>query len=439
MTTPSLAEALSLSDSLYDHDGLMSDMALLENYFERPWLLSESSNARARLLIETLWDGIKNAAKIVGGKVVDAGKWAIETGKKLGGKAAEIVKKLGGKIADVFAFVISKLPKGDIILDFLKNTVSTIGEKIKEMGKALKDQVDEWAKTAKKQIIDFFINTLFPENDKFRKDLYGAMGVTEDEVKQASNEMRELGINTITELNWSLEVSGLICEDVVDKVKEKTGVKDAEDTLKVLGFLENPPEGKEGNVDPVEFMRGKAGQVIEKMFEIFNKLAAKDFFKYMQPLFDSSFFRPFTSGFGLAAASFMGILAGGDLAWGKMVEYIQAIQLGFKKGTGKAGKAGRAVRWLFTGNGAALLKDMVIGIVTGSNLEVIVRALAGDASQVAEAVKRIVGTIVGGIKEAIKKFGPEVVKQAADGDAGEEAEGAVTDAMGDYIDDMFPA
>ena len=118
---------------------------------------------------------------------------------------------------------------------------------------------------------------------------------------------------------------------------------------------------------------------------------------------------------------------------------IQAIQLGFKKGKDKAGKAGRAVRHLFTRGGANLLKDMVIGIVTGSNLEVIVRALAGDASQVAEAVKRLVGTIVGGIKEAIKKFGPEVVKQAADGDAGEEAEGAVTDAMGDYIDDMFPA
>tara|TARA_Y100000310_G_scaffold265069_2_gene275919 strand:- start:1146 stop:2549 length:1404 start_codon:yes stop_codon:yes gene_type:complete len=434
----SLVETLTLYGAPHYHDGLITDRVLLENYFERPWLLNEETTNRAKLIIEGIWDGLTAAAKFVGGKAVDAGKWAIKTGKKLGGKAAEIVKKLGGKIADVFTFVILKLPKGDVILDFLKNTVASLKEKIKEMGDAIKDKVEEWSKTAKKTIIDFFINTIFPENEALQKDLYKALGVTEEQVEQAANEMRDLGINTITELNWALEINGLICEDVVDKVKEKTGVQDAEDTLKVLGFMDNPPEGKEGNIDPAEFMRGKAGAVVEKMFEIFKKLSDQDFFKYMQPLFDSKFFRPFQTGFGLAAAAFMGILSAGDLGWDKMVEYVQAIQKGFKAGTGKAGKAGRDVRFLFTGDGAGLLKDLVVGLVTGSNIEVIIRALAGDAGQIAEAVKRLVGTIIGGVKQAIKQFGPELVANVAGGDAGEEAEGEVTDALGGFIDDMFP-
>ncbi len=434
----SLVESLTLSGSPQFQGGLITDKVLLENYFERPWLLNEEAATRARLIIEGVWDGLKAAAKFVGGKAIDAGKWAVETGKKLGGKAAEIIKKIGGKIADVFTFVISKLPHGDVILDFLKNTAVNLKEKIKEMGTAIKDQVEEWSKTAKKVIIDFFINTVFPENESLQQDLYKAFNVTEEQVQQAANEMRDLGINTISELNWSLEINGLICEDVVDKVKEKTGAQDVEDTLKVLGFIENPPEGKEGNLDPVEFMRGKAGAVVEKMFEILKKLSEQNFLKYMQPLFDSKFFNPFMSGFGLAAAAFMGILSAGDLAWDKMVEYVQAIQRGFKAGTKQAGKAGRAVRNLFTGDGAGLLQDLVVGLVTGSNIEVIIRALAGDATQIAEATKRLMGTIVGGIKQAIKKFGPEVVSQAADEEVGEEAEGEITDALGGFIDDMFP-
>jgi hypothetical protein len=437
MVPLSLVESLALSGNSQFYDGLITDSVLLENYFERPWLLNEEATIRAMLIIESVWDGLKAAAQFVGGKAIDAGKWAANKGKELGGKAAEIVKKLGGKIADVFTFVILKLPHGDVILDFLKNTAASLKEKIKEMGDAIKDKVEEWSKTAKKTIIDFFINTIFPENEALQKDLYKALGVTEDQVEQAANEMRDLGINTITELHRALEIKGLICEDVVDKVKEKTGVQDAEDTLKVLGFMENPPEGKEGNIDPVQFMRGKAGAIVEKMFEIFKKLSDQDFLKYMQPLFDSKFFSPFQTGFGLAAAAFMGILSAGDLAWDKMVEYVKAIQKGFKAGTEKAGKAGRDVRFLFTGDGAGLLKDLVVGLVTGSNIEVIIRALAGDAGQIAEAIKRLIGTIVGGVKQAIKKFGPELVSQAADGDVGDETEEEVTDILGGFIDDMF--
>ena len=38
----------------------------------------------------------------------------------------------------------------------------------------------------------------------------------------------------------------------------------------------------------------------------------------------------------------------------------------------------------------------------------------------------------------IKKFGPQLVSQAADGDVGEEVEGEVTDALGGFVDEMFP-
>ena len=159
--------------------------------------------------------------------------------------------------------------------------------------------------------------------------------------------------------------------------------------------------------------------------------------KYMGPLFASDFFKPFESGFGLASASFMGILAAGKLSWDKMVQFVEAITKGFKLGT-KRTRKGRAARFLFTDNKGELLKDMMTGIITGSNLEVIIRALSGSPTQIAEAIKRVIGAIVGGIKSAIKKMGPQVVSDAAGGDVGEETEGGVTDALGAFVDDMFP-
>ena len=443
----SLVEAHILSrDSFDPHNGLISEWTLLDHYFEQPWVLSEAATSHAKLMIEGIWDGLTAAASFMGGKAMDFGKWAVKKGKQLGAGAVKILKKIGDSIADVFTFVIKSLPGGETVLEFLKDVVGSLKEKLKEMGKAVKDKVEEWYKTAKKVIIDFLINTLLPENEQFKKDIYAALGVTEDQVEDATNEMRELGINTITELNWALSINGLICEeekdnggpDIMGKVKEKTGAQGAEDTLKVLGFIDNPPEGQEGNVDPAQFMRGKAGSVIEKIFKVFADMASKNVLKYMQPLFDSPFFAPFTSGFGLAAAAFMGILAAGKLSWDSMVTFIKSIIQGFKAGADKAGKAGRAVRQLFTGDGAKLLKDMVVGLVTGSNIEVIIRALSGDPAKIADAVKRIIGMIMGGIKEAISAKGPEIISTVAGENVSDEVEGEVTDSLGGFVDDMFP-
>lgn len=444
-----VSELMTLSNESYTHnDGLISRWVLLEHYFERPWILSEAATAHARLLIEITWDSVKNLAIAAGGKALDAAKWTVNAAKEMTGKAAEILKKIGGNIAEAFTFLIGKLPGGDIVLEFLSDVVSNLSEKIKEMGTFLKDKIEEWAKTAKKKLVDFLLNTIFrdPKYDDLKQDIYKALGVSEDEIEQATNEMRELGVTTITELNWVLEVKGLICEDgagekVTDKLKDKLHISDGEDALKVMGALENPEFGAEGHVDPENFLRGKAAAVIDAIWGVYAKLVKGDAVKYGTPLFQSDFFKPFESGFGLAASAFMAILSAGDLAWDKMVEMIKAIMKGFKVGADRT-KKGRAARALFAGGqDNTNLVDMLKGIVQGSNIEVFVRAMSGDPQKIKDAVKRIAGAIASGIKAAIKKYGPELISNASEGEAGEELEGEasdqIEDALGDFTDELF--
>tara|TARA_B100000131_G_scaffold102069_2_gene99095 strand:+ start:2381 stop:3754 length:1374 start_codon:yes stop_codon:yes gene_type:complete len=434
----SLVEAYNLID--YDDsrdNGLLSEWDLLDHYFERPWILSESATVRAKLICEGVLDGLKSAVRWMGGKVVDFGKFVSKAGKKLSKGAVDVLKRIGGNIAEVFTYIIKQMPGGEIVLDFLKNVMGSLKEKIKEMSEAIKDKVEEWAKTAKKFIIDFFLNTIWPNEPSVRADIYKELGITEEQVEKATNEMRELGVNTITELNWALSVKGLLSEDVSKVAAAKGAAEDVEDTLKVVGFLENPPDGEDGNVDPTEFMRGKAAGVVDKMFDIFAGMAEKNFLKYMQPLFDSKFFSPFASGFGLASAAFMGILASGKMSWDTMVTYITSIVNGFKVGTGKAGKAGRAVRRLFTADGAGLLRDLVKGLVEGSNIEVIIRALSGDPKQIAEAAKRLIGTIMGGLRAAVKKFTGPMVGEIVGGDTADDTQEEVEGVLGDYLEGFF--
>jgi Fe2+ transport system protein FeoA/gas vesicle protein len=329
--------------------------------------------------------------------------------------------------------MIKKLPKGDIILEFIENVLGSIKQKLSELASYMKEKISEWKKSAKKTIIDFFINTLML-SDEFKEDLYSVMGVTEEDVEQAQNEMRNRGINTLNELHLVWEAERLLTE-----AAGRTYIfeNDVEDSLKVLGVLENPPDGEEGSVDPAEFLRGKAGSVIEFLFDKFAELADKNFLRYMQPLFDSSFFKPFESGFGLAAAGFMGIVSMGSLSWDGLVKFVESISKGFKAKEKKAGKAGRAVRFLFTGDGASLLKELVVGIVTGSNLEVIIRALMGDPTQIAEATKRLIGAIMGAVRKAIKENIRPALQATVDGEVGDEAEEQIGELMGGYIDDFF--
>jgi Fe2+ transport system protein FeoA len=457
-----LVEVLALSDEKYNHnDGLISRQALLENYFERPWVLSEAATAHARLLIESAWAGVKTLVKVVGGKAVDAVKWTASAAKKLTGSAAEILKKIGGDIAGAFTFLISKLPGGDIVLEFLSDVMSQLGTKITEMGAAIKGKVEAWAQTAKKKLVDFLLNTIFrdPKYNDVKQDIYKVLGVTEDEIEQATNEMRDLGITTIIELNLSLQVRGLICEDdvgekVADKLKGKLGVSDGEDALKVMGALENPEFGKDGHVNPENFVRGRAAAVIDAIWGVFAKMMAQDPWKYAEPLYSGGFFKPLSSGYGMAAAAFMGILAAGDLAWNTMVTFIKAIITGFKHGIKEPPPRDGSTASLFMGagdkgmgeairggEGGGLLKGLLAGLIKGSNIEVIVRALSGDPQKIKDAVKRIAGAIAGGIKAALEKFGPELISKASEGVAGDELEDEAADqienALGDFTDQLF--
>jgi len=170
--------------------------------------------------------------------------------------------------------------------------------------------------------------------------------------------------------------------------------------------------------------------------------------KYHKAFYDSGYFNLFgETGFGLASASFMGILAASELSWPDLVRYVKSIVRGFEGGTGRppGSTSNRAGAFLFLGNqsneyDASLFKGFVTGIIKGSNIEVLVRALAGDATKIPELAKRVVGTIVNGLREAVKKQGVSAaVAQAAGEEDGmaDEAEGQVNDAIGDYVDEMF--
>ena len=406
---------------------------LIENYYNPYSLMTEGQRFQAKLLIEGLWDKFTSAVKWTGGKVVDFGMWVGKQGKKLAKGTLNVLKKIGGGIADIFVFMIKKLPKGDVILEFIENTLGSIKDKIKQLAGYMKDKITEWKKTAKKTIIDFFINTLML-SDQFKEDLYKVMGITAEDVEEVQQELHHRGIHTLNELHLVWEGERLLSEAVGERYIFEG---ETEDTLKVLGVLENPPDGEEGSVDPGEWMRGKAGKVIEYLFEKFVELSKVSFLRYMQPLFDSKFFAPFTSGYGLASASFMGILSMGNLSWEPLVNFVEAITKGFKAGAEKAGKAGRAVRYLFTQDGASMLKELVVGLVTGSNLEVIIRALMGDPTQIVEATKRLVGTILGAIRKSIQKNIRPALQDHVEGDIGDEVEEQVADVLGGYIDDFF--
>lgn len=405
---------------------------LIEGYFNSS-LISESQTTQAKLLIEGIWDKVVSASKWAGGKTIDFVQWTGKQAMKLGKGTLKVLKKIGGSIGDMFVWMIKQLPKGDVILEFIENVLGSMKQKLSELASYMKDKISEWKKSAKKTIIDFFINTLML-SDAFKEDLYSVMGVTEEDVEEAQNEMRNRGINTLNELHIVWEAERLLTEAAGGTYIFEN---DIEDSLKVLGVLDNPPDGQEGSIDPAEFLRGKAGSVIEFLFDKFAELADKNFLKYMQPLFDSSFFKPFESGYGLAASGFMGILSMGSLSWDGLVKFVEAITKGFQAKEKKAGKAGRAVRFLFTGDGASLLKELVVGIVTGSNLEVIIRALMGDPTQVAEACNRLIGAIMGAVRKAIKDNIRPALQATVGGDAGDEAEGQIGDLMGGYIDDFF--
>jgi hypothetical protein len=321
------------------------------------------------------------------------------------------------------------------------------------MQAAVGKKVEEFVRGAKKRLIELFFKYVL-RDEEMKADFYSAMGVSEKDLEAIKQESRRRGLTTINELNAHLlqrqrlveadDDSGSVI-DVADKIKEKTGIKDAETVAKALGAIENEGPDK---VNPEEVLRGKALAVIEKLIEFWTKLVEKKPEKYHKAFYDSGFFNVFgETGWGLASASFLGILASSELKWDDLVRFVKSITRGFagKSGRPPGAKSNRAGAFLFLGNegneyDTSLFKSFVTGIVKGSNIEVIVRALAGDASKIPEICKRLVGAIVGAVRSAVKsnKIAPAVAQAAGEEDGfADDTEGEVNDAVGKYIDDMY--
>lgn len=432
--------------------------AVVDEHFAPRRRLSLRESRRRRLLAEALsdlagraWRGMAGLAKAVGGKAVEAGEWALKKAAKLTGKVAEVVKRIGEGFRDIIVYAIKQLPGGEVVLEFLTEVAGKLKEKIIAMRDAIGEQVEEFVKGAKKRLIDLFFKHVLSD-DSMKADFYKAMGVTEDELESIKRESRRRGLTTITELNAHLDRTRLLeaeeggaLADVAGRIKGKTGIADAEEVAKALGAIENEGPDK---VNPEEVLRGKAAGVIEKLIDFWMKLVEQNPERYHKAFYDSGFFNVFgETGWGLASASLMGILAAGELKWDDLVRFVKSIMRGFEGGSSRppGSTSNRAGAFLFLGNkgneyDSSLFKSFVTGIIKGSNLEVIVRALAGDVSKIPEIAKRIMAAIIGGVRSAVKanKVSAAVAQAAGEeGGLADEVEDEVNGVVGDYIDEMF--
>lgn len=481
-----------------DQSRIDEEWNLMRAYVNHPYLLNESSRSRAQQLCEQLLDKLNAFAKGVGGKVIDFSAAAVEKGKELGKKALEKLKQLKDAAAKLFMQVIEAIPGGKTVYEFIVWAGGALVDKLKEIGKAIGDKVKEWFKTAKKKLIDIVVNVIFQEDDNLRNDLYVAMGVTEEEVCLAQLECRRLGINNVDLLNeWMAagrspiserrfrnrrlrllreqeekegqgeeekkkkfdryeapegncptdEVKGATPDEIntaklaVDKGFDLGGSdEETQEVAKMFGFLTK--DGQSQSINPEKLMRGRAGKMIDHLMELWANMAKKNPDKYIKPLAEKDFWEPFKTGFGLAGSALMGLLSISDNAWDKMVMYIDKI----KEGIGIGNKEAMDDKELTqTKSGSffanpATLGPFLKGIVEGSNIEVIIRALTGSPTMAVEGGKRIVKMVVTAIREKIKEKKAEIEKHAKDElDKGEkeatkagekEVGGAIDSALG---------
>ena len=447
-----------------DQGQLDEEWNLMRAYVNHPFLLNESSRSRAQLLCEKFLEKFKAFVSGAGGKVVDFTAAAVEKGKELGKKGLEKLKQLKDGAAKLFMQIIEAIPGGKTVYEFVAWAGGALVDKLKEIGKAIGDKVKEWFTTAKQKLIDIVVNVIFQEDEELRQDLYKAMGVTEEEVCLAQMECRRLDINSVDLLNeWMAAGRSPISErrfrnrrlrllreqeekekkkgsdeDPVgncptDKVKGATpeeintaklavdkgfdlggGEEETQEAAKMFGFLTK--DGQSQSVNPEKLVRGRAGKIVDSMMETWANLAKDKPEKYIKPLAEKDFWEPFKTGFGLAGSALMGLVALSDNAWDQMVLYIDKIKEGIGIGNDEAmddNELTQTKSGSFFAN-PKTLGPFLKGIVEGSNIEVVIRALTGSPTMAVEAGKRIVKMIVTAIREKIKEKKPEIEAQAKD-------------------------
>jgi len=409
---------------------------VLDEYFARPGLLTESKKVLVEGLLSSAWQGFKDFAKEVGTELLDGAVWVTNNAKKIGKKYGEgtvkLLKKLGGKIHDVMIYAIKLLPGGEIVLEFLSKVAGSLKEKIQEMAKAIGKRVADFVNSAKEKIIDLFFKHVI-KDPTLKADLMGALGLNEGKLNN---------IFLLAEEPSKSQKVGL------ELVAKKLGLPSPDDTKKVVQALQGKSEKGE---DPASALRGAGADVVEKLIEFWLKLVEQNPKKYHKPFFTSKFFEPLGTGFGFAAAAILGILAASELPWNDLVTYVKSIMRGFAGGMDKpeGAETKYAAAYLFLGNksnnyDATLFKSFITGIIRGSNLEVITRALLGDVSKIPDLIKRILKTIVNGIKENINKASKKALEAEGlidDKSAinSEDVENGFGAAMEAYVDAAFPS
>jgi len=391
------------------------------NLYEASWLASLGQKALQKA--SRGFGTMVGWAKSFGGMIGDGWKKI----KGLSKKAAKKLKKLGGKAGELFnkAFfwLLEKIPGGETAFEFLAEWGKTAVDKLKEMGKAIGDKLTEWAKTAKVKMITMLLKAL-KRGDEEIHGILKSMDLDKPVVEARRKELKALGITTISEYNLVMQTKELLNEvglgDVAkqaatEKVGELAdGAKESAEM--VVAIAGDPSKATDYMEDPEEFMRGAAADGVNWILTKVLDLMEHDF-KMVVELFGSTIWEPFKTGFGQAAAAMMGILSSPNLAWDKMAKYVQTLIKGFKIGGGRT-KKGRAVQQLFLTNKGELFKDFFTGIIKGSNLEQVLRAVSGDPKSIKKLIVSITGAIVGGLKAAANKYG-----------------GKLTDWFGEQLDD----
>ena len=420
---------------------------LMRSYVNHPYLLNESSRTRAEFLIEQAFGKFVEFIKGAGAKVTSVADYIAKKGKEYGDRVVQFAKKAGEFTAKVFIKVIEAIPGGKTVYEFITWAGGKLVDKLKEIGKAIGDKIKEWFKTAKKRLVDIVLNSAFKDDPKFRADVYAAMGITEEDVCLAQAECRRLGITNVDLLNEWIEAgrspiterafrskrlkilseqSKAMCakfdqatadekklaKTTIEKALDLDGQEEEiQDAAKAVGFLS---DSGANDVDPEKLLRGRASKVVDEIMEVWSKLAEKDPKKYVKPLAENDFWEPFKTGFGLASSAMMGILALSDTAWEQMVELIDKI----KEGIGIGNKDAMDEEEMMQTKSGSLFSNpktlgpLLKGIVEGSNIEVVIRALTGDPRMIVEASKRIVTTIVTAIRSKIKERRKDVEAEA---------------------------
>tara|TARA_Y100000593_G_scaffold63251_1_gene116938 strand:+ start:791 stop:2182 length:1392 start_codon:yes stop_codon:yes gene_type:complete len=370
----------------------------------------------------------------------DVGSWLWSGLQKAGNISKDILKKIGrlaggaaGLLNRAFFWLLEKIPGGETAFNFLLEFGQKGVEKLQEMGKEIGDQLKEWAKTAKVEMVTMLLKALKRDDDQI-KGILKSMNLDEPVVEARRRELSKMGVTTLREYNLVMHSKTILSEvglsDIAKQMStEKIGElsDDAKEKAEmVVAIVGDPSKATDYMEDPEEFMRGAAAEGVNWIMTKVLDLMEHDF-ELVVDLYGDMMWAPFKSGFGQAAAAMMGVLSSPNLAWEKMVTYVQALINGFKRGTEET-KKGRTVQQMFLTNKGELFKDFFTGIIKGSNLEQIVRAVSGDLKSIKKLIVSVVSAIVGSLKAAAKKHGPGLTAWL-----GEQLNDDDDDAMNDLV------